>query len=53
VQEILAFDVVGFFARLGLEQNLTLGRRNGLAEMVKRVRGLAGLVAAQEAVPTA
>jgi cysteine desulfurase/selenocysteine lyase len=47
VQDILAFDVADFFARLGLEQNLTLGRRNGLAEMVKRVQNLAMLVVSQ------
>jgi cysteine desulfurase / selenocysteine lyase len=38
---ILAFDVQGFFARLGLDQHLTMGRRNGLAEMVKRIRSFA------------
>lgn len=36
--DILAFDVEGFFARLGLDQHLTLGRRNGLASMVERIR---------------
>ena len=45
-QDILAFDIEGFFRRLGLDQHLTLGRRNGLAAMVKRIRpqaaGLAG-----------
>jgi cysteine desulfurase/selenocysteine lyase len=45
-RDILAFDVEGFFRRLGLDQHLTLGRRNGLASMVKRIRqqaaGLAG-----------
>jgi cysteine desulfurase/selenocysteine lyase len=45
-RDILAFDVEGFFRRLGLDQHLTLGRRNGLAAMVKRIRqqaaGLAG-----------
>jgi len=46
---ILAFDVEGFFARVGLDQHLTLGRRNGLAAMVQRIRGLAAmLVAARE-----
>jgi cysteine desulfurase/selenocysteine lyase len=35
---ILAFDVEGFFRRLGLDQHLTLGRRNGLAAMVQRIR---------------
>jgi cysteine desulfurase / selenocysteine lyase len=46
---VLAFDVEGFFARVGLDQHLTLGRRNGLAAMVQRIRGLASmLVAARE-----
>jgi cysteine desulfurase/selenocysteine lyase len=44
---ILAFDVEGFFARLGLDQHLTLGRRNGLAAMVRRVRDFAARVAGQ------
>ena len=39
--EILAFDLPRFLARLGLESNLTTGRRNGLAEMIKRLRTLA------------
>jgi cysteine desulfurase/selenocysteine lyase len=46
--QVLAFDVEGFFARLGLDQHLTMGRRNGLAEMVKRVRGHAAALAARE-----
>ena len=44
---IVAFDVEGFFARLGLDQHLTLGRRNGLAAMVQRVRDFAARVATQ------
>jgi cysteine desulfurase/selenocysteine lyase len=39
---ILNFDVETFFKKLGLDQHLTLGRRNGLASMVQRVRTLAG-----------
>jgi cysteine desulfurase/selenocysteine lyase len=39
--DVLAFDIQGFFRRLGLEQNLTVGRRNGLAEMVQRLRRFA------------
>ncbi|MBC7785725.1 MAG: aminotransferase class V-fold PLP-dependent enzyme, partial [Burkholderiales bacterium] len=35
---ILAFDVEGFFKQLGLDQYLTMGRRNGLAGMVERIR---------------
>ncbi len=37
-EEILGFDLPRFFQRIGLESNLTTGRRNGLAEMVKRLR---------------
>jgi cysteine desulfurase/selenocysteine lyase len=43
-RDILGFDVHGFFARLGLDQHLTMGRRNGLGEMVKRIRGFAAQV---------
>jgi cysteine desulfurase/selenocysteine lyase len=43
--DVLAFDVHGFFAKLGLDRHLSMGRRNGLAEMVKRIRTYAsGLV---------
>jgi cysteine desulfurase/selenocysteine lyase len=44
--EVLGFNVHDFFARLGLDQHLSPGRRNGLAEMVKRVRGFAEQLAA-------
>lgn len=44
--EILAFDVEGFFRRLGLDEHLSMNRRNGLSAMVQRLRqhaaGLAG-----------
>jgi cysteine desulfurase/selenocysteine lyase len=40
-REILAFDVEGFFGRIGLEQFVTVQRRNGLAGMVQRIRSLA------------
>ncbi len=44
--DILAFDVEDYFRRLGLDQHLSMNRRNGLAAMVQRVRqhaaGLAG-----------
>jgi cysteine desulfurase/selenocysteine lyase len=42
-RQILAFDVESFFRKLGLDQYLTLGRRNGLASMVQRIRKLATL----------
>ncbi len=46
--DILSFDVEGFFARLGLDQHLTLGRRNGLAAMVQRIRHLASTLTGQK-----
>jgi cysteine desulfurase/selenocysteine lyase len=42
--DVLAFDVEGFFTRIGLDKNLTLGRRNGLSSMVQRIRKLASLL---------
>jgi cysteine desulfurase/selenocysteine lyase len=47
--DVLAFDVPGFMQRIGLDKNLTQGRRNGLAEMVKRVQRFAGEVAEKKA----
>ena len=46
--DVLAFDVHEFFGRLGLDQHLTMGRRNGLAEMVKRIRNFAADVAGRQ-----
>lgn len=43
-REILAFDVEAFFNRIGLEQFITVQRRNGLAGMVKRIRALANQI---------
>jgi cysteine desulfurase/selenocysteine lyase len=37
-QQILGFDIEAFFKRLGLDQHLSMGRRNGLAGMVSRLR---------------
>jgi cysteine desulfurase/selenocysteine lyase len=45
---ILAFDVTGFFTRLGLDQHLSMGRRNGLAAMVQRIRSLAAELAGRK-----
>jgi cysteine desulfurase / selenocysteine lyase len=46
---VLAFDTPGFWRRLGLDQNLTSGRRNGLGAMVERLRTLAaGLIDVKE-----
>jgi cysteine desulfurase/selenocysteine lyase len=50
--DILAFDVEGFFARLGLDKHLSPRRRNGLASMVQRIRGLAAALKGRgKAVP--
>lgn len=38
---VLAFDFDGFMRQIGLDKNLTQGRRNGLAEMIQRVRRFA------------
>lgn len=40
-EEIRSIDAVEVFARLGLDQHLSVGRRNGLESMVKRIRSLA------------
>ncbi len=40
-EKIVSYDVEGLLDRLGLSQHLTMGRRNGLDEMVKRVKALA------------
>jgi cysteine desulfurase/selenocysteine lyase len=38
---ILAFDIDAFLGEIGLDQNLSMSRRNGLAAMVRRLRQLA------------
>lgn len=45
-REILEFDIDALFERLDLARHLSMGRRNGLAEMVKRIRALAAEEAA-------
>ena len=45
-RKILAFDVEGFFKRLGLDQHLSMGRRNGLASMIQRIQAYAQALAA-------
>ncbi|MEM6560304.1 MAG: SufS family cysteine desulfurase [Planctomycetota bacterium] len=37
-EEILAFDVAGFLKKIGLDAHLSMGRRNGLAGMINRIR---------------
>jgi cysteine desulfurase / selenocysteine lyase len=43
--DILAFDIEGFFSRIGLDQFISSQRRNGLAAMVKAIRTLAEKIA--------
>jgi cysteine desulfurase/selenocysteine lyase len=51
-RDIAAFDLDAFLRRIGLDKNLTMGRRNGLAEMANRIHVFAGQVAAS-VCPTA
>jgi cysteine desulfurase/selenocysteine lyase len=43
--EILAFNIEEFLKRIGLETHLSMGRRNGLEGMIKKVRELAKNIA--------
>ena len=45
-REILDLDLHEAFARLGLESNLTMNRRNGFYSMVERIRSMAAASAA-------
>jgi cysteine desulfurase/selenocysteine lyase len=45
VAQILAFDIEGFFRRIGLDQFISQQRRNGLAGMANRIRSLAQEIA--------
>jgi cysteine desulfuration protein SufE len=40
-QEILALDIGSAFTRLGLENHITMNRRNGFYAMVERIRQMA------------
>lgn len=40
-RDILNFDIEGFLKQLELDQHLSMGRRNGLDGMVKRVKTIA------------
>ncbi|HEX4056581.1 MAG TPA: SufE family protein [Tepidisphaeraceae bacterium] len=42
--KVLAFDIDGFFQRIGLEQFLTAKRRMGLDGMVRRIRSEAAAI---------
>jgi len=47
-QEVLDFDIAGFFKTLELERQLTRTRATGLASMVKRIKEIAGAYEAME-----
>ena len=40
-QEVMDTDIGAAFTRLGLEQHITMNRRNGFYSMVERIKGLA------------
>ena len=40
-QDILALDIESAFTRLGLENHITMNRRNGFYAMVERIRAMA------------
>jgi len=42
--EILAFDIEGYFDRLGLLKHLSSTRGNGLRAMVKKIQAIAGTI---------
>jgi cysteine desulfurase/selenocysteine lyase len=45
---ILDFDTEAFLKRLGLDENLIMGRRIGLASMIQRIRGEAEKIVSSE-----
>ena len=48
--DVLRFDIEGFFDKLGFSTHLSMGRRNGLAGMIQRVRLLARTAASDETI---
>lgn len=48
--EILSFDIEALMKQLGLDQHLSISRRNGLAGMVARIKSLANELAPQSGV---
>jgi cysteine desulfurase/selenocysteine lyase len=46
-KDVAEFDMEGFFRRIGLDKNLSMGRRNGLAEMAQRIKEFAASVVAR------
>jgi cysteine desulfurase/selenocysteine lyase len=43
--EVVKFDIESFLRRIGLESHLSMGRRNGLDGMIRRIRELAARIA--------
>lgn len=41
IEKILSYDIEALLSKLGLDQHLSLTRKNGLSGMVKRVKSLA------------
>jgi len=52
-EKILSFDITGLMERLGLDQQLSMGRRNGLDGMVRRIKALAATLTPEAAVAQA
>jgi cysteine desulfuration protein SufE len=44
-QEILDMDIAAVFSRLGLEQHISMNRRNGFYAMVERIKQMAAAAA--------
>jgi cysteine desulfurase/selenocysteine lyase len=45
-KDVLGFDIETFLRRIGLETHLSMGRRNGLEGMIRKIRELAAGIAA-------
>ena len=45
---VLGFDIESFLRRLGLDRQLSMGRRNGLESMIKRIRGEAAALSGKK-----
>ena len=45
-KDVMGFDIETFLRRIGLETHLSMGRRNGLEGMIKKIRELAAGIAA-------
>ena len=50
-QEIVAADIGSAFTRLGLEQHITMNRRNGFYSMVERIKQMAAAESQPAAMP--